>query len=67
MNKKELKIDLSTLPSDAQRELYDFFTFLKQKYKNKGKLHKNKFEYLDKPLILKYLKILSREKIHERK
>jgi len=33
MNKSTAKIDLSTLPEDAQRELVDFYQFLKKRYK----------------------------------
>ncbi len=63
---KELKqvLDISALPNSAQKEIFDFFQFLKQRYHTKKKIAK--FTFLDSPIKVDSIVTLSREKIHER-
>lgn len=58
---KNLTIDLSILPSNAQQELYDFYQFLVQKYASNEKI--NRAEVV--PRQVNPFEPLKRESVYE--
>ncbi len=67
MRQSKQVLDISILPNNAQQEIFDFFQFLKQRYKIKEEKNKiSKYKFLDNPLKVNSIIIPSREEIHER-
>ncbi len=67
MHHSKQNLDISILPNNAQQEIYDFYQFLKQRYKIKEKKNKKiSYKFLDNPFKVNLIIIPSREKLHER-
>ncbi|MCD4796405.1 MAG: DUF2281 domain-containing protein [Candidatus Cloacimonetes bacterium] len=67
MHHSKQNLDISILPNNAQQEIYDFYQFLKQRYKIKEKKDKKfSYKFLDNPFKVNSIIIPSREELHER-
>jgi len=62
MTKIDDKIDLTILPEDAKKELYDFYLFLLTKYSTKHSIEKDD-DFIKNliPRRIKNLKLINRE------
>lgn len=68
MTKIDDKIDLTILPEEAKRELYDFYLFLLTKYSHKNNNKKEDDDFI-KTLISRKIKnpdIINRESLYAR-
>lgn len=67
MQQSKQILDISVLPNNAQQEIFDFYQFLKQRYKIKEKKDKKiSYKFLDNPFKVNSIIIPSREELHER-
>ncbi len=67
MRRSRQIFDISVLPDNAQKEVFDFLQFLQHRYKiGENKKNISKYKFLDNPVKVDSIIIPSREEIHER-
>ncbi|HOJ63978.1 MAG TPA: hypothetical protein PLE45_06110 [Spirochaetota bacterium] len=68
MSKIDDKIDLTILPEEAKKELYDFYLFLLTKYSNKNSHNNNEDDFIKNliPRKLKNVILTDRENYYAR-
>lgn len=67
MGKINNELDLSLLPMEAKKELFNFYNLLKEKYTIKNKASKQIFnKYMRNPLKVDYIILPTKEELHAR-